>query len=106
MLPPVYMHRVNSSHSESHSGLVKLPRRFFEFSKKSLFYKPFLSLWGLQGSPGGVLPAAWLGTTACPRPWPLDRGGARPLAPEGVAFHRTSRMSIGLLGFFDFLGFY
>ena len=66
MLPPViYMHRVNSSHSESHSGgLVKLPIKEFleEIVKKSLFYSTFSFSRGLQGCLGGDLPGP-------PPPW-------------------------------------
>ena len=63
MLPPVLlMHRVDSSHSESHSGgLVKLPGNYLlgEIFQTSLFYEHFFFSLGvpLQGPPiWGSLP--------------------------------------------------
>ena len=63
MLPPVLlMHRVDSSHSESHSGgLVKLPSNYLFkgfFSRHHCFISTFYFPWGLplQGPPYMGLP--------------------------------------------------
>ena len=70
MLPVILTHLVKSSHSESHSGVVKLPSKGFlrEIFQKSWFYGYFC-LPGPRGLPGSRPRAPGLGAARAASGW-------------------------------------